>query len=74
VAISRHGVDGGDAVADVDVTLTYNDDNQLATISRYLDGALTVTATYSYDSARNGRRHSYPLCWNRWYAGTDGMF
>jgi len=51
VAISRHGVDGGHAVAQIDVTLSYTDSGQLASISRYLDGALTVTADYTYDSA-----------------------
>jgi YD repeat-containing protein len=50
VAIRRHGQDGGDAVANVDLEITYNSDGQVATIARYLGDTLTVTATYSYDS------------------------
>jgi hypothetical protein len=51
VSISRHGVDGGNAVADVDVTLAYNSAGQLTTVNRYLDGVLAVTGAYTYDAA-----------------------
>ena len=38
-------------MAHIDVTLSYNDADQVASISRYLDDVLTVTADYTYDSS-----------------------
>ena len=49
-AISRHGVTGGNAVADIDVTLSYNELGQVASITRYEDDELVVTADYVYDA------------------------
>ena len=51
VAISRHGVTGGNAVADVDISLSYDSAGQVASISRYLDDELTVTADYTYNTS-----------------------
>jgi RHS repeat-associated protein len=51
--ITQTGQTGGDAVADVQVDLTYNAVGQPQTISRYVGGQLAVTATYSYDSDDN---------------------
>jgi RHS repeat-associated protein len=51
--ITQTGQSGGDAVATVQVDLTYNAAGQPQTISRYVGGQLAVTATYSYDSDDN---------------------
>ena len=51
--ITQTGQTGGDAVADVQVDLTYNAAGQPQTITRYVGGQLAVTATYSYDSDDN---------------------
>ena len=51
--IAQTGQTGGDAVADVQVDLTYNAAGQPQTITRYVGGQLAVTATYSYDSDDN---------------------
>ena len=51
--ITQTGQTGGDAVADVQVDLTYNAADQPQTITRYVGGQLAVTATYSYDSDDN---------------------
>jgi RHS repeat-associated protein len=51
--ITQTGQTGGDAVATVQVDLTYNAAGQPQTISRYVGGQLAVTATYSYDSDDN---------------------
>ncbi len=47
---NRHGVTGGNAVAHIDITLSYNDADQVASISRYQDDELTVTADYTYNA------------------------
>ena len=51
VTISRHGVTGGNAVADVDIALSYNSAGQLTSIGRYLNDELTVTADYTYNAS-----------------------
>ena len=51
--ITQTGQTGGDAVADVQVDLTYNAADQPQTITRYVGGQLAVTASYSYDSDDN---------------------
>ena len=51
--ITQTGQTGGDAVATVQVDLTYNAAGQPQTITRYVGGQLAVTATYSYDSDDN---------------------
>ena len=53
LSITQHGVADGNAVADVQVDLTYNAAGQPQTISRYVGGQLAVTASYSYDSDDN---------------------
>ncbi len=49
IEISRHGATGGNAVAEIDVTLSYNELGQVSSISRYEDDELVVTADYVYD-------------------------
>jgi RHS repeat-associated protein len=51
--ITQTGQTGGNAVATVQVDLTYNAAGQPQTISRYVGGQLAVTATYTYDSDDN---------------------
>jgi len=41
---------GGNAVAEKEIDLTYNEDNQVASITRSLDSELVVTADYDYDA------------------------
>ena len=38
-------------MAQKQIALDYNDDGQLSSIARYLDGQLTVQADYAYDDA-----------------------
>ena len=51
VAIAQYGAAGSNAVADKQITLGYNDQGLLATVTRYTDDNLAVLAQYSYDSA-----------------------
>ncbi len=56
VSIVQHGVDqqdvdAGNAVAEKQIDLAYNDAGQLVSVDRYLDGQLAVEADYSYDTA-----------------------
>ena len=51
--IAQTGQSGGDAVATVQVDLTYNPAGQPQTVTRYVGGQLAVTASYSYDSDDN---------------------
>ncbi len=51
VSIAQYGAAGGSAVADKQITLSYNDQGLLATVTRHTDGNLAVLAQYSYDSA-----------------------
>ncbi len=51
VSIVQHGIDGGNAVAEKQIDLAYNDAGQLVSVDRYLDGQLAVEADYSYDTA-----------------------
>ncbi len=50
VSVTEHGVEGGNAVAEKEIDLTYNDSGQLVSIDRYQDGQLAVEGDYSYDS------------------------
>ena len=49
-SVHQHGVAGGDAVADIEVDLAYNDAGQIVTTGRYQDGQLAVEGDHSYDS------------------------
>ena len=68
VSAHRHGVNGGDAVADVEVDFTYNASNQIVSIDRYQSGQLAVEADYTYNAAgeligwftTKARRHTIP--------------
>jgi RHS repeat-associated protein len=51
ISVTEHGVTGGDAVANKEIDLTYNDAGELATVDRYQDGVLAVEGDYTYDSA-----------------------
>jgi RHS repeat-associated protein len=53
VSVEEHGVSGGDAVAEKEIDIVYNDDNTIAEINRYQDGQLVVTGDYSYDDYGN---------------------
>ena len=48
--IDRTGQSGDDAVANVEVDLTYNAAGQLATIDRYQGGQFVAESVYTYDS------------------------
>lgn len=50
MATSRHGVVGGNSVAEVDISLAYNTAGQVTLITRSLDGELAVTADYTFSS------------------------
>jgi RHS repeat-associated protein len=50
VTVARHDVEDGNAVANQEIDFVYNNDNSIASITRYLDGELVVTADYSYDA------------------------
>ena len=52
VSAHQHGVDGGDAVADVEVDFTYNASNQIVSIDRYQSGQLAVEADYALQRRR----------------------
>jgi hypothetical protein len=49
VSVHRHGIAGGNAVADVEVDLAYNEDNTLTSIDRYQESQLAVEGDFSYD-------------------------
>jgi RHS repeat-associated protein len=49
VSVIEHGVTGGNAVAEKEITLAYNDAGQLLSIDRYENGQLAVEGDYSYD-------------------------
>ena len=51
ISVTEHGVTGGDAVANEQIDLAYNDDGELTTVDRYQDGVLAVEGDYTYDSA-----------------------
>ena len=51
VSVHQHGVEGGNAVADIEVDLSYNDAGQITSIDRYENGQLAVEGDYTYNSS-----------------------
>ena len=49
ISVTEYGVTGGDAVANQEITLAYNQAGELTTVDRYQDGQLAVEGDYTYD-------------------------